>query len=412
MRRPLRSFAPVLVASAALATPPLAGQERRDGVVFAEKKDAKLDAIRAEARKKEEPPPGKRIWVDFAAVDAPKATTEFASVWHQPPVCQGLSGMCWCFSTTSFLESEVFRTTRRELRLSSLHTVYWEYVEKAKGWVRSRGTTVFGQGSQPAAVLRALREHGAVPADAYTGLKEGRKDHDHEAALYAEIRTYLEGVKVSGAWNESVVVATVRAILDHHLGAPPEAVVVDGQALAPKEYLARVVRLDPDDYVPFLSTSARPYWEKAEYEVPDNWWHGREYVNVPLDAFLGAVKGAIRAGYSVVVASDMSEPGYSIGPPGIAVVPTWDVPPAYVDEAARQLRLENGSTTDDHDLHVVGVATRKGKDWFLVKDSWSSSWNNDHPGYYFFHEDYVKLKVLALLVHKDAVKDLLSRVKG
>ena len=408
----MRTIAFLVVAAATLPPLSLPAEERRDRAVFAEKKDARYEAIAAEARKKEEPPPKKRMWVDFAAVDAPKAVSEFTKVWHQPSVCQGLSGMCWCFSTTSFLESEVYRLTKRELRFSVLHTVYWEHVEKAKGWVKSRGTSVYGEGSQPAAVLRALREHGGHPAEAYTGLVGGRKEHDHESTIYAEIRTYLDGVKAAGAWNEEAVVSTVRAILDHHLGAPPETVVVDGQAMTPKEYFAKVVRLDPDDYVAFVSTMEKPYWEKAEYAVPDNWWHGEEYVNVPLDDFLGAIRRAVRGGFSVVVAGDMSEPGYSIGPPGIAVVPTWDIPSAYIDDAARAFRFGSGSTTDDHDLHVVGITTKAGRDWFLVKDSWSSSWNNDHPGYYFFHEDYVKLKTLAFLVHRDAVRELLARTKS
>jgi len=409
----MNHLAPAVIAVLAATLVPASAvpaEERRDGAVFAEKKDARLDAIKAEVRKKEEPAAKKRMWVDFSTVDAPKAVSEFTKVWHQPSVCQGISGMCWCFSTTSFLESEAWRLTKRELRLSALHTVYWEHVEKSREWVRSR-TSVYGEGSQPAAVLRTLRNHGALPADSYTGLPEGRKEHDHASTVYAEIRTYLDGVKAAGAWNEEAVVSTVRAILDHHLGAPPATVAVDGVSLTPKEYLAKVVRLDPDDYVGILSTMERPYWEKAEYAVPDNWWHGREYVNVPLDAFLSAIKGAVRNGFSVVVAGDMSEPGYSIGPPGIAVVPTWDIPSAYIDDAARQFRFDNGGTTDDHDLHVVGWLTKNGKDWFLVKDSWSSAWNNDHPGYYFFHEDYVKLKMLAFFVHKDAVKDLLARVK-
>ncbi len=46
-----------------------------------------------------------------------------------------------------------------------------------------------------------------------------------------------------------------------------------------------------------------------------------------------------------------------------------------------------------------------------MKDSRDSAWNNDHFGYYFFHEDYLKLKVLSFLVHGDAVKELLARVK-
>jgi bleomycin hydrolase len=88
------------------------------------------------------------------------------------------------------------------------------------------------------------------------------------------------------------------------------------------------------------------------------------------------------------------------------------LPSAYIDEAARQFRFNNGTTTDDHGLHVVGFTEKNSKDWYLVKDSWSSAWNNDHPGYYFFHEDYVKLKVLGFMVHKDAVKDLLAKVKN
>ncbi len=399
-------FAGTVLLSPASAQVP----ERRDRVVFEPEKDAKLSAIKAELQKQGEDSPKKAMWVDFSALDAPKTVSEFTKVWHQPAVCQGISGMCWCFSTTSFLESEAYRQTKRELRFSVMHSVYWEYVEKARGFVRSRGTSTLGEGSQGAAVLRAWRTHGVVPAEAYSGLKEGRKDYDH-SGLFKEIRTYLEGVKAAGAWNEEQVVSTVRAILDHHLGAPPVTVKVEGKQLTPMEYMQQVARLNPDNYVEFVSFLAKPTWQHTEYEVPDNWWHGKEYVNVPLDAFLGAFKSAVRKGYSLAIAGDMSEPGYSIGAPGLAVVPTWDIPSAHIDEAARQFRFNNGTTTDDHGLHVVGFTEKNGQDWYLVKDSWSSAWNNEHPGYYFFHEDYVKLKVLGFMVHKDAVKELLAKVK-
>lgn len=396
----------------AVLTSSLAAQhpEHQDKVVFEVEKDAKFDAIKAELRKAQAEPDKKAMWVDFARIDAPKSISEFSQVWHQPPVCQGVSGMCWCFSTTSFLESEAYRQTKRQLHFSVMHSVYWEYVEKARGFVQSRGKSTLGEGSQGAAVLRAWRTHGVVPADAYTGLKDGLKDYDH-APLFKEIKAFLEGVKSSGAWNEAQVVATVRAILDHHLGAPPTTVTVDGKQLTPLEYLQQVARLNPDDYVEFVSFLSKPYWAHTEYEVPDNWWHGREYINLPLDAFLAAFKGSLGKGYSTAIAADMSEPGYAIGAPGIAVVPTWDIPSDYIDEAARQFRFNNGTTTDDHGLHVVGTARKNGQDWYLVKDSWSSAWNNDHPGYYFFREDYLKLKMLGFMVHKDAVKDLLTKVK-
>jgi bleomycin hydrolase len=396
------------VLAAGLAAP-AAAQAPRDKAVFAPRTDAKLDEVRADLRKPADAPVRNRMWMDFSAVDAPKAVSEFKAIWHQPSICQGFSGMCWCFATTSMLESEVHRLTGRELRFSVLHSVYWEYVEKARGFVRSRGTSAFGEGSQSAAVLRAWREHGVVPAAAYTGLKAGVSNYDHESTVYREIKAYLDGVKAAGAWNEEAVVGTVRAILDAHLGPPPQSVQVDGRALTPRQYLEQVVRIDPGDYVAFLSVLDKPYWQKTEYEVPDNWWHDRDYTNLPLDAFMAAFKEAVRKGHSVVVAADMSEPGYSIGPPGLAVVPSWDIPAGHIDENARHFRFANGTTTDDHALHVVGWTQKDGKDWYLVKDSWSSAWNNDHPGYYFFHEDYVKLKVLAFTVHKDAVGDVVAR---
>lgn len=389
----------------------LCAQESRTGVVFVPIRDHKLETIRQELRGETKPAGKPKMQVDFAAIRAPKSLSEFTVLPHQEAVCQGLSGMCWSFSTTSFLESEAQRKGRPGLRFSVMHTVYWEYVEKAKGFVRSRGTSVFGEGSQGAAVIRAWKQHGALPASAYTGLKGEARNYDHEMTVFKELKAYLEGVKAAGAWDEAPVVAKVRAILDRHLGAPPTKVTVDGRTMTPQEYVTQVAGLNLDDYVELVSFSDRPAWQRTEYNVPDNWWHGKEYLNVPLDDFMTAFKGAVRQGFSLALAADMSEPGYSIGAPGLAVVPTWDIPSAFIDAAARQFRFEDGSTTDDHGLHVVGHARTNGQDWFLVKDSWSSAWNNDHPGYYFFHEDYVKLKVLGFMVHKDAVKGLLEKMK-
>jgi bleomycin hydrolase len=49
----------------------------------------------------------------------------------------------------------------------------------------------------------------------------------------------------------------------------------------------------------------------------------------------------------------------------------------------------------------------------LVKDSGAGSRNNDIDapefGYYFFHEDYVKLKMMGFTIHKDAVKKVLKK---
>jgi bleomycin hydrolase len=315
--------------------------------------------------------------------------------------------MCWCFSATSYFESEIYRLTKRELKLSELYTVYWEYVEKARRFVQERGNSAFGEGSEANAVMRIWKAYGIVPADSYTGMMPGQKFHDH-GKLFDEMNAYLQGLRTSNAWNEEEALSTIKAMLNHYLGEPPKSVLADGKTMTPKEYLENVVRLNLDDYVEIMSLMEKPYYQMVEYEVPDNWWHSKEYFNVPLEEFMAVIKTSIRSGYTVCIGGDVSEPGYE-GHSGVAIVPTFDIPPEYIDASARQFRFSNGTTGDDHGIHVVGYLEKDGKDWYLIKDSGAGSRNNPHPGYYFYSEDYVKLKMLGITVPKEAVRELLKK---
>ena len=49
----------------------------------------------------------------------------------------------------------------------------------------------------------------------------------------------------------------------------------------------------------------------AEYKVGDNWWHSKDYYNIPLDDFMSVLKNAIRNGYSIGIGGDVSEAGLS-----------------------------------------------------------------------------------------------------
>ena len=152
----------------------------------------------------------------------------------------------------------------------------------------------------------------------------------------------------------------------------------------------------------------QPYWEQVEFEVPDNWWHNKDYYNVPLDVFMNLVKKGIRDGYTICIGGDVSEAGKS-PEHDVFVVPTFDIPSEYIDDNARQFRFSNETTTDDHGVHMVGYLEKEGKDWYLIKDSGSSSRNGNYEGYYFFHEDYVKLKMLGFTIHKDVMGDYINK---
>jgi bleomycin hydrolase len=401
----------VVLAVTFVVSSALAQVERKDSAIFVLPKNEFLDSIKAESARFNAKPeePKKKIQLDFSGISHPASPSEFTRYWHSSPISQGLTGTCWCFSTTSFFESEIYRLTKREIKLSEIYTVYWEYVEKARRFVRERGNSAFGEGSEANAVPRIWKMYGIVPEEAYTGLKPGQKYHDH-SKLIEEMRNYLNSLKASNAWNEEAALSTIKSILNHYLGEPPTKVMVEGESLTPKEYLEKVVRLNLDDYADIMSLMQKPYYQLVEYEVPDNWWHSKEYVNVPLSDFMEAIKSAIRNGYTLALGGDVSEPGYE-GHAGIGVVPTFDIPSQYIDESARQFRFSNGTTGDDHGIHMVGYLEKDGKDWYLIKDSGSGSRNNRHPGYYFYREDYVKLKMLDFMVHKDAVKNLLSKLQ-
>jgi bleomycin hydrolase len=131
---------------------------------------------------------------------------------------------------------------------------------------------------------------------------------------------------------------------------------------------------------------------------------------VPLDVFMNIIKKAIRDGYTMAIGGDVSEPGI-IPDYNVALIPTFDIPSNYIDEYARQFRFSNKTTGDDHGIHLVGYENKDGKDWCLIKDSGSGGHNGKNPGYYFFQEDYVKLKMLDFMVNKNALGDLLSKFK-
>lgn len=355
----------------------------------------------------------KSFRADAATFAIPTSKDDFKTYWHNIPVSQGNTNTCWSFSTTSFLESEVYRTTGQQVKLSEVYTVYYEYLERAENWIKTRGNMNFGEGSEGNAVLKIWRKYGIVPLSDYSGLKPGQTFHNH-AKMFQELKDYADFVKKNNIWDEAAIVTNFRSIMDYYIGDPPTKITVNNKQMTPQEYMTNVLKFNPNDYCDVLSYMQQPYWKQVEYEVPDNWWHDASYYNIPLDDFMSVFKKAIKAGYTMAIGGDVSEAGFLAREANAAVIPSFDIPSAAIDENARQFRFSNETTTDDHGMHVVGYLEKDGVTWFLVKDSGAGSRtggieNNKNFGYYFFHEDYVKLKIMDFTVHKDMMKELLPK---
>ena len=350
-----------------------------------------------------------KFTMDFSKIKRPKSIDEFTSWKYLPPVRQDTTGTCWCFSTISFLESELARMGKEPVKLSEMYVVYWEYVEKVRRFVQEKGDSFFGEGSEHNAVLRQMKAHGLVRESDYNGLLPGQIGHNH-SKLFREIKSYLSYLEDNKIWDEDQAIAYTKLILNKHLGEPPTIINVDGKDMTPLQYMTDDLQLSPDDYIEFMSFMYAPFYEKAEYKVSDNWWHSADYYNVPLNEFYQAISDAVKNGYTVALGGDTSEIGKS-GEEDIAIIPTFDIPVQYIDQSAREFRFKNRTSTDDHAIHLVGYKNMGDHTWFLIKDSGRSAYKGKLKGYFMYRDDYVKLKMLNFLVHKDAVQNLLKKFK-
>lgn len=323
-------------------------------------------------------------------------------------------GTCWSFSTVAMLESEALRMNEAlsdslaqaqvELDLSDYYPVYWAYVEKAREFVRRRGEGArFTDGGLSHDVTWLVSEYGIVPESDYAVVED-------YGAMRAELEAVLEARRQSGDWDEAATVAEIRTVLDRHLAPPPESITVNGREMTPLAYATEYLGIDPADYVEITSYTNLPMYGRGELDVPDNWWDYDGYYNVPLDEFRRLTNAALDAGYPVVFDMDWGDPGASWNEAGLAVLPP-DAAPGGPDQAVRQADLESGRTTDDHLVLAVDRRQVEGHDWYLIKNSHGTG--SGRRGYVWVRGDYMALRVLAVMVHEDAIDpELATRLEA
>lgn len=331
----------------------------------------------------------------------PQNFNEFFPVFHFPPVNQDTTYVCWSFSTLSFLESELKRLGHKPVKLAVMYPVYFSMVEKAKKFVKSEGKSRFTPGDLFPTVLSLIKKYGIVPESVYPGNPRKYSTYNHDQ-FYAEIDQLKTKFVSTGLWDENEFIAELKIILDRHLGEPPQNFRFESKNYTPLSFRNNFVPLDLNDYIAVTSFLNGPFLTQIPLNVPDNWKPDSTYLNLPLDRFYEVLKNSLKNGYSVAIDSDINEPG-RIGRRDMAFIPRFDICHDNITQSARQFRFNTGQTTDDHLMHIVGFNIVDGQDWFLVKDSWRDAFEGTLKGYFYLHESYIKLKVLAFLVHKDAL---------
>ncbi len=347
---------------------------------------------------------------------------------------QSRTGTCWSFSALSFMESELIRMGKGKHKLSEMFVVRKAYEDKAMNYVRMHGSGNFSQGGAFHDIPYVIAKYGIVPQEAYKGLEYGLENHNH-SEMEAMLKGMLDAViankqgKLTTSWMKAV-----NAVLDAYLGELPENFEYNGKSYTAKSF-AESLDMNMDDYVVISSFTHHPFNSEFVLEVPDNWIWESVY-NVPMDDMMSLMKNAVANGYSVGWAADVSEKGFSFRD-GLAIVPEDENalktkgkdnkhfnnagakkegtqfdspgPEKEITQELRQEGFDNYKTTDDHGMHFTGlVADQDGNEYFIVKNSWGTAYN-DCDGYFYASMPYVAYKTINFMVHKDALPKALKK---
>ena len=346
------------------------------------------------------------------------------------------SGTCWCFSTLSFLESEAIKAKNikdpaQYPDFSEMFVVRRAYYDRAIKYVRLNGKMGFSAGSDFGDVLAVTATYGLMDQNAYTGMNYGY-DLPVQGELDAVLKGYVDAVvknpnkKLTAVWPKGL-----DGILDAYMGDVPERFSVNGVLYSPESY-RNAMHLDMDNYLGFTSYTHHPFYKAFAMEVEDNWRCTPSW-NVPLDELVAIIDNAIESGYTVAWGGDVSEAGFTRD--GLAILldteakasagsdqERWvgkaeDKPAEKttakemeVTQAIRQQMYDEKTSTDDHGMHIYGIAKdQNGVKYYLVKNSWGVT--GAYHGIWYMSENYVKAKTLNILVNKNAVpRKTLNRI--
>ena len=337
------------------------------------------------------------------------------------------SGTCWCFSTLSFLESEIIKA--KNLKdpaeypdFSEMFVVRKAYYDKAIKYVRMDGFLNFAAGSDFGDVLEVAKTYGLISEKDYSGLQYGY-DLPVQGELDAVLKGYVSAVvknpnkKLTKVWPKGL-----DGILDAYMGVIPEDKVIPADQLG----------INLDDYIGFTSYTHHPFYTAFAMEVPDNWRCTPSW-NVPLDEFMAIIDNAVNNGYTVAWGGDVSESGFTRN--GLAILvdeankatsgsdqERWvgkaDEKPAakpavkevQVTQELRQEYYDEKTSTDDHGMHLYGIAKdQNGVKYYMIKNSWGVT--GAYDGLWYMSENFVKGKTLNILVNKKAVpKEILKKI--
>ena len=311
---------------------------------------------------------------------------------------QQATGDCWSFATTSFIETEAIRLGKKPVILSPMFFVRPTYINKAENYIRRNGNSFFSEGDLTFSVLKAYKEYGAIPESIYSGKLDSDLKHDHSEmnnALLEKVKFYS---KSHGNMTPVLYRKEVDEIMTQTLGKVPDTFVYNEMRFTPKSFAKEIIGIDPDDYVEITSFSHHPFYSKFALEIEAN-WNNNYYLNLPIDDFSAVIDNALMHNFSVCWDGDT----YEGCKDGFAILEDN----RSITQQIRQAAFDNRTTEDVHNMHIIGLAeNEKGNKFYIIKNSTD---NNDCGGYLYMSKEYMLLKTISVMVHKNAIPKVITK---
>ncbi|TWI95973.1 bleomycin hydrolase [Mucilaginibacter frigoritolerans] len=320
-----------------------------------------------------------------------------------PTKDQQNTGTCWSHATTSFIETEAMRLGKSPVVLSPMYFVIPTLIDKAEKYIRMQGNLYFIEGDLTFSALKAYKEFGAIPEDIYSGKIDNSSIHEHlkmENTIREKLKSYVDAGR--GNMTPEEYRASIAAIIYKTMTKAPQTFNYDGKVYTPKSFAEEKIGINTDNYIEITSYTHHPFYSKFALEIPSN-WNNNAYLNVPITDFISIIDHALLNNYSVCWDGDIDE-GYNNG--FCKLEKNEDV-----TQLSRQAAFDNYTTQDDHNMHIIGIAEdNQGKRFYIVKNS---STGADCGGYVYMSKEYLLLKTISVMVHKDAIPvDITKKLKA